>query len=101
MSCLAALAVCTGAQVGAAETVRVTVDKLTFAPGQISAHVGDTIEWVSTDFLAHTATSRNKEWDVILQPNGSGRITVKSGGSIEYFCRFHPNMVGQISVAGK
>ena len=101
VSCLATLAVCTGASAGAADTVRVTVDKLAFAPAQISAHVGDTIEWVSTDFLAHTATARNKEWDVVLQPNGSGRVTVKSAGSIEYYCRFHPNMVGRISVSAK
>ncbi|HZA00879.1 MAG TPA: cupredoxin domain-containing protein [Hyphomicrobiaceae bacterium] len=98
---LAALTAGTGASSCAAEAVRVTVDKLTFAPAQISAHVGDTIEWVSTDFLAHTATARNKEWDVVLQPNGSGRVTVKSAGSIEYYCRFHPNMVGRISVSAK
>jgi plastocyanin len=101
VSCLVALAVSSGSPAGAAETVRVTVDKLTFAPAQISAHVGDTIEWASTDFLAHTATARNKEWDVVLQPNGSGRITVKSAGLVEYYCRFHPNMVGQILVAEK
>jgi plastocyanin len=99
--CLAALAYFIGAPAAAADTVRVTVDRLTFAPAQISAHVGDTIEWASTDFLAHTATARNKAWDVVLQPNGSGRITVKSAGSVEYYCRFHPNMVGQISVTAK
>jgi plastocyanin len=101
VSCFVALAYFIGASAGAAETVRVTVDRLTFAPAQISAHVGDTIEWASTDFLAHTATARNKEWEVLLQPNGNGRVTVKSAGSVEYYCRFHPNMVGQISVTPK
>jgi plastocyanin len=94
-----ALAVCTEASGCAAETVRITVDKLAFAPAQISAHVGYTIEWVSTDFLAHTATARNKEWDVVLPPHTSGRITLKNAGSIEYYCRYHPNMIGHISVA--
>ena len=83
----------------AAETIRVNVDKLAFAPAQVSAHVGDTIEWVNGDFLAHTATARSKEWDVMLAANKSGRIVLKQRGDIEYYCRFHPNMVGRISVA--
>ena len=33
----------------AAETIRVAIDKLTFAPAQVSAHVGDTIEWLNHD----------------------------------------------------
>ena len=41
----------------AADTIRVMIDKLKFAPAEVSAHVGDTIEWVSGDFVAHTAIS--------------------------------------------
>ena len=54
----------------AADTIRVTIDKLSFAPPQVSAHVGDTIEWVSSDFVAHTATARNKDWHVAIPPKG-------------------------------
>ena len=46
----------------AAETIRVMIDKLKFAAAQVSAHVGETIEWVSSDFVAHTARTRNKDW---------------------------------------
>jgi plastocyanin len=83
---------------GAAETIRVGVDKLTYTPAQVSAHVGDTIEWVNADFVAHSATSRVKEWDVTLPVKGRGHVTLKRAGTIEYYCRFHPNMVGHISV---
>jgi plastocyanin len=83
----------------AAETIRVNVDKLAFTPAEISARVGDTIEWVNTDFLAHTATARSKEWDVMIAPNKTGRVILKRAGSVEYYCRFHPNMSGRISVA--
>jgi plastocyanin len=84
---------------GAAETIRVGVDKLTFAPAQVSAHVGDTIDWVNGDFVAHTATTRKKDWDVTIPAKGTGHVTLKSARVIEYYCRFHPNMVGHISVA--
>src|SRR5919198_695302 len=81
---------------GAAETIQVTVDKVAFRPAQVSTHVGDTIEWVSADFVAHTATARNKHWDVAIPAKGSGRVTLTSRAEIDYYCRFHPNMVGHI-----
>jgi plastocyanin len=95
----AAAALAFGALPAAAETIRVNVDKLAFTPAEISARVGDTIEWVNTDFLAHTATARSKEWDVMIAPNKTGRVTLKRAGNIDYYCRFHPNMSGRISVA--
>ena len=82
-----------------AETIRITIDKLKFTPTQVSAQVGDTIEWVSIDFVAHTATARNKDWDVAIPANGIGRVTLQHVGDVDYFCRFHPNMTGRISVA--
>src|SRR6476660_1882785 len=82
----------------AAETFRVTIDNLTFSPAEVLAPVGDTIEWVSTDFVAHTAPARNQNWNVAISPKGTGRVTLQHAGEVVYFCRFHPNMTGQISV---
>jgi plastocyanin len=56
----------------AGETIRVTIDKMTFDPPKISAHVGDTIEWASSDFVVHTATAKNKDWDVAIPAKGMG-----------------------------
>jgi plastocyanin len=28
-----------------------------------------------------------------------GRVTLARPGDVDYFCRFHPNMTGQIEVA--
>jgi len=41
------------------ETFKVQLKGLQFSPAAISVHVGDTIEWVNEDFVAHTATARN------------------------------------------
>jgi plastocyanin len=87
--------------VAAAETIRIDVEKMAFKPAQVSAHVGDTIEWVSTDFLFHTATARDGQWDVSIPAKGTGRVTLKQAGNIEYYCRVHPNMVGHVSVAAQ
>jgi len=100
---LACLALLTWTAIGSSalpgETIRVTIDKLKFDPPQVSAHVGDTIEWASSDFVAHTATARNKDWDVAIPARGVGHVTLKHPADVDYFCRFHPFMTGRISVA--
>jgi plastocyanin len=82
-----------------AEVIQVKIDKVAYTPAQISAHVGDTVEWVNADIVAHTATARDKAWDVMILPNAKKSVVLKAAGSIEYYCKFHPNMIGQITVA--
>ena len=81
-----------------AEVIEIKVEKLVFAPAQVTAHVGDTIVWVNADFVAHTATARNGAWDVMMPPNTRKELVLKSAGTLDYYCKFHPNMIGKISV---
>jgi plastocyanin len=81
-----------------AETIRVEVKSLAFSPAQVTAHVGDTIEWANADFIAHTATAKNRDWDVQLPANSKKTLVLKKAGTVEYFCRFHPNMTGTLTV---
>lgn len=80
-----------------AETIQVTIEKLAFSPANVEAKVGDTIVWVNKDAFAHTATVQG-DWDVPLPPGKSGRLTLKKAGAVDYFCRFHPNMKGHLTV---
>jgi plastocyanin len=82
-----------------AETIRVTIDKLEFAPAEVKAKVGDTIEWVNKDALVHTATATNNDWAVNIAPRQSGSVALKKPGAVDYFCKFHPNMKGRVVVA--
>jgi plastocyanin len=82
-----------------AAVIQIKMAQIAYAPAQVSAHVGDTIEWTNDDIVTHTATARNGAWDVIIEPKGKGSITLKSPGTIEYYCRLHPNMVGSITVS--
>lgn len=83
-----------------ADTIHVVIDKLVFSPTEINARVGDTIEWVNKDILAHTATVRG-DWDVMIAANKPASVVLKNAGAVEYYCRFHPNMKGRIIVAPK
>ena len=81
-----------------AATIEVTIEKLVFSPASVEAKIGDTIEWVNKDALAHTATVKGG-WEVMIPPRSTGKMILKAAGAVDYFCRFHPNMKGHLDVA--
>ncbi|WP_028745744.1 cupredoxin family copper-binding protein [Rhizobium mesoamericanum] len=83
-----------------AEIVTVTIEKMMFSPAEISARPGDTIEWINKDILAHTATAKG-DWEVVIPPGKSGSLVLEATTSVDYFCRFHPNMKGRISMSAQ
>ena len=87
-----ALALVVGAVPAHAETIQIVIQNLAFAPAEVSAKVGDTIEWVNKDVFAHTATARNGDFDVMMPANKTVTYVLKKAGAIDYYCRFHPNM---------
>jgi plastocyanin len=82
-----------------AATIRIAMQNLVIEPAAASARVGDAIEWVNKDILAHTATARNGDWDVTLPPNRTVKLVLKKAGTIDYYCRFHPNMKATLTVS--
>jgi plastocyanin len=96
---LGALIIVVTTSVARAETIQVKMEKLGFVPADITAHVGDTIEWINSDFVAHTATARDGSWDVLIPVNAKKTVVLKAAGTVEYYCKFHPNMTGRILVS--
>lgn len=96
---LGALLLVFAAGTARAEIIQIRIEQLAFAPQQIAAHVGDTIEWVNADFIAHTATARNGAWDITIPPHAAMSVVLKTDGALDYYCKFHPNMTGRINVA--
>jgi len=80
-----------------AGTIRVTIEKLVFSPAEISAAVGDVIEWQNKDVMAHTATAKG-DFDIVIPPGKTAALTVTKAGTFAYFCRFHPNMKARLQV---
>lgn len=75
-----------------AATIQITMQDLVFAPAEVSAKVGDTVEWINKDVFAHTATARNGDFDVTIPPRKTVTSVLKKAGTMEYYCRYHPNM---------
>jgi plastocyanin len=82
-----------------AATLQITMENLVISPAEASVKVGDTIEWINKDIFAHTATARNGDWNVTIPPKTTVTSVLKNAGSIDYYCRFHPNMKATLVVA--
>ncbi len=82
-----------------AATIQITMENLVVTPAEASAKVGDTIEWINKDIFVHTATARNGDWDVTMPPKKTVTLVLKKAGTVDYYCRFHPNMKATLVVA--
>jgi plastocyanin len=82
-----------------AATIQIVMENLVFAPAEVSAKVGDTIEWVNKDVFVHSATARNGDFDVNQPPKKTVTSVLQKAGTVEYYCRYHPNMKGVLKIA--
>ena len=81
-----------------AATIQVVMENLVVSPAAASAKVGDTVEWINKDVFAHTATARNGDFDVTMPSKKSVTSVLKKPGTVEYYCRFHPNMKAVLKI---
>jgi plastocyanin len=81
------------------ETIRITMQNIGFVPATASAKVGDTFECVNKDFLDLTATARNGDFDTVIPAKKTVTQVLKKTGTVDYYCRFHPNMKGRLTIA--
>ena len=96
---LIGLALLSGATVPAqAATIQIVMDNLVVLPAEATAKVGDTIEWINKDIFAHTATARNGDFDVPMPPKKTVTSVLKKAGTVEFYCRYHPNMKATLTV---
>ena len=79
-------------------TIQIVMENLVVSPAEATAKVGDTIEWINKDVFAHTATARNGDFDVVMPPKKTVTSVLKKAGTVEYYCRFHPNMKAVLTI---
>ena len=78
----------------------VIIDKMKFSPLPANVKVGDTIRWVNRDMVKHTATARDKSFNVDLPPGKSATTRVQRAGPISIYCIYHPGMKAVLRVTG-
>ena len=78
--------------------VEIAISQFAFPTTPRTIHVGDTVTWINKDVVEHSATGRKNEFNTDIKANATATTKVETPGTIEYFCRFHPNMTGQLIV---
>jgi plastocyanin len=81
-----------------AATIQITMENMAISPAEASAKVGDTVELVNKDVLVHSATARNGDFDVTMPAKKTETMVLKKPGTIDYYCRLHPNMKAVLTV---
>jgi plastocyanin len=95
---VAAIAFSTMAVPTRATTIQIVMENLVISPAEASAKVGDTIEWTNKDIVAHTATADNGDFNLMLPPHKTGAFVLRKAGTVQYYCRFHPNMKATLKI---
>ena len=89
-----------GASVSAqAASIQISMENLVFAPAEASAKVGDTIEWVNKDVLAHTTTAPKRRLRRDHTAEEDRHPGFEKGRHGRLYCRFHPNMRATLVVS--
>jgi plastocyanin len=97
---LAGAAIAAAPALAAPKVYTVTIHDMAFGALPAGLRVGDVIEWVNNDIFVHSATARDKSFDVELKPKARVRMTLKRAGTTAFYCRYHPGMTGKL-VVGK
>lgn len=77
----------------------ITMANMSFGRIPSDMKVGDTIVWVNRDTVPHTATARDKSFDIRVLQGRTVRMTVRKAGTILIYCIYHPTMRGSLKVA--
>ena len=96
----AVLVVQPGTAVAAPRTYTIIIDKMKFGPVPKNVRAGDVVLWVNRDIFRHTATARDRSFNIDLAPSARGKTVVKRRGAFPFYCTYHPGMTGRIVVAG-
>lgn len=87
-----------GSSVASAAEYQVTIAGMKFGAPPAELRVGDVIVWRNNDIFRHTATARDKSFDIDLPPKSEARMTISRAGAVDFYCRFHPAMTGKLDV---
>jgi plastocyanin len=75
------------------------IENFTFDPPEITVPAGTRVRWENADDIPHSVVEK----DGVFQspPLDTGDVfekTFTTAGVVDYFCGFHPHMVGKITV---
>ncbi len=80
-----------------AATHSVSLQNLQYNPATLTVNVGDSVTWTNNDTVTHSVTGGPLN-SPDLNPGATYSVAFSSPITIDYHCRFHPDMVGRLIV---
>ena len=79
--------------------IEVLIDGSAFIPATYNIPVRATVVWYNNDSITHTVTACDNLFDSgNMSPGDTFRYTFEQSGTLEYYCKIHPAMVGKIII---
>lgn len=80
-------------------THTVTIQAMRFEPERLAIKAGDTVVWINTDLVPHTATAQGGGFNsASIDAGKSWQFTPAAPGTVDYVCSFHPSMKATLAV---
>jgi len=76
----------------------VVIDQMRFGAVPADLKVGDVLRWENRDLYRHSATARDKSFDVDLPAGASRTMVLHKAGGFAFYCKYHPGMTGTLAV---
>lgn len=77
----------------------VVIQGFAFKPANLKVKAGDAVRFVNADSAPHTATAKDGSFDTGRLKKGQSIEVQIPKGSHDFFCKFHPKMVGKITAS--
>ena len=79
--------------------IEVIIQGSTFIPDTQNIPAGALVLWYNDDSVDHTVTARDNSFDSgRISPNETFEYTFEQPGTLEYYCKIHPSIVGKITI---
>jgi Icc protein len=79
----------------------IAIDNFQFTPPSLMVPAGTTVTWINNDDVPHLIVESHGRFksSPVLDTDQRFSVTLRKGGTYEYFCALHPKMQGRITVA--
>jgi plastocyanin len=84
-----------------ADEIVVTIENFTFSPQTVTIRPGDTVIWKNGDDIPHSVVEQGRAFrSPPLDTGDAFSMTFTELGEVDYYCGFHPMMLGKVIVSG-
>lgn len=79
--------------------VKITIGQKGFNPIILTVNEGTEVTFINNNTVSHTVTAENRAFDSgEIKPGQSFSYTFNENGTYKFYCRYHPEEKGQITV---